>query len=294
MLMGIAGQLGGLEPLLQTFFSFLHRRTDLYVAWDIAEGRAAAAAGQKGPSMGFPKGQAEKIVLQSFRSFPYKKHESTPAAGKPKAEPTQAETKAKTKAKTKSKPETKAAQPTSTKPLPPPPCFNGKQIPTGNGGIDQGYYWTQTLYELTVYVELPEPTKANMLHCDVGGKKLVVGLTGQEPIINGDLMGAVVREGCLWTLESGCTIVISLEKGEKTWWKSVVVGGAEIDTTKVDSTCNITEYDEETQGAIRKVPDSKYEQFGVLGLDLPAGKNCFPIDDDCFAGVYPMATLSSR
>ena len=39
----------------------------------------------------------------------------------------------------------------------------------------------------------------------------------------------------------------------ETWWKSVVVGDPEIDTTKVDSVRHVSEYDEETQAGIQKV-----------------------------------------
>ena len=37
------------------------------------------------------------------------------------------------------------------------------------------------------------------------------------------------------------------------WWKSAVHGAREIDTTKVDSTRDMYDYDPETQGAIRKI-----------------------------------------
>ena len=81
--MGLASQHGGIESLLQTFFSFLHRKTDFYVVTETPA------------NMGFPPGIAEKIVsgytyyciwpwlsrvtdwmllqvLKVFRSFPYK------------------------------------------------------------------------------------------------------------------------------------------------------------------------------------------------------------------------------
>jgi hypothetical protein len=41
--------------------------------------------------------------------------------------------------------------------------------------------------------------------------------------------------------------VITLEKVVKTWWSCVIEGHSEIDTSKVDSTCKVGDYDEETQ-----------------------------------------------
>lgn len=59
VLLGLASRLGGIEPLLKTFFSFLHRKTDFYVEADFTPGSPP------GPSMGFPPGAAEKIVSNS-------------------------------------------------------------------------------------------------------------------------------------------------------------------------------------------------------------------------------------
>mmetsp|Transcript_17717 Transcript_17717/g.39784 ORF Transcript_17717/g.39784 Transcript_17717/m.39784 type:complete len:88 (+) Transcript_17717:1-264(+) len=58
-------------------------------------------------------------------------------------------------------------------------------------------------------------------------------------------------------------IVITLEKTRKTWWKHVIEGHPEIDTTKVDSSQNISEYDETTQATIRKIMfDQKQKLLG--------------------------------
>ena len=35
----------------------------------------------------------------------------------------------------------------------------GKQIPIGNGGICDSYFWTQSLTETTVYVDVPDGTR---------------------------------------------------------------------------------------------------------------------------------------
>ena len=53
VLLALAAQHGGVEPLLRTFFSFLHRKTDFYVIFP---------QGTPNAPMGFPPGAAEQIV----------------------------------------------------------------------------------------------------------------------------------------------------------------------------------------------------------------------------------------
>ena len=57
LLLNIAGQCGGIEPLLDTFYSFLFRKTDFFHVM------------QEGDRMGFPDGVAEKILLHGFRKY---------------------------------------------------------------------------------------------------------------------------------------------------------------------------------------------------------------------------------
>ncbi len=47
--------------------------------------------------------------------------------------------------------------------------------------------------------------------------------------------------------------MLTFEKSIETWWPSAVRGHAEIDTTMVDSTKRVEEYDPETQAALRKI-----------------------------------------
>jgi hypothetical protein len=61
LLLNVAAQSGGIEPLLKSFFSFLHRKTDFYVVADFQSGAKV--------SMGFPPGGAEKIVSDGGRNL---------------------------------------------------------------------------------------------------------------------------------------------------------------------------------------------------------------------------------
>jgi hypothetical protein len=56
MFLTIAQKCGGIAPLLDEFFSFLHRKTDFYVV-DPSKSRP----------MGFEAGAAETMVIQQFR-----------------------------------------------------------------------------------------------------------------------------------------------------------------------------------------------------------------------------------
>jgi hypothetical protein len=53
----------------------------------------------------------------------------------------------------------------------------------------------------------------------------------------------------------GATLSLTLEKVAPTWWRRALEGPGhpEIDATLVDSTVPLTDYDDETQGAIRRI-----------------------------------------
>ena len=60
-----------------------------------------------------------------------------------------------------------------------------------------------------------------------------------------------------WSVEDQRLLLVVLEKAEENIWKTVVIGDEEIDTSKVDNSKRIDQFDEETQGALRKI---LYEQ----------------------------------
>lgn len=57
----------------------------------------------------------------------------------------------------------------------------------------------------------------------------------------------------MWLLEGGKFIIINLEKREERFWTAVLKGDAEIDKTKVDTTRDISDFDEQTQSDFEHV-----------------------------------------
>ena len=66
ILMQIAGQAGGIEPLFDTLFSWLYRKTDYFHVM------------KPNDKMGFPEGVAEKLLLRNFRRYEQAAKSHTP------------------------------------------------------------------------------------------------------------------------------------------------------------------------------------------------------------------------
>ena len=57
----------------------------------------------------------------------------------------------------------------------------------------------------------------------------------------------------MWLLEVGKHIVVTLDKTEERFWTAVLEGDVEIDKTKVDTTRDISDFDEQTQSDFQHV-----------------------------------------
>lgn len=78
-------------------------------------------------------------------------------------------------------------------------------------------------------------------------------LVTDDVIVDGELYDNIRSDESLWTIEEQNSIIFTLEKSEENIWKTVIKGDEEIDTTKVDNSKKLEEFDDETQGALRKV-----------------------------------------
>ena len=260
VLMTVAGQCGGIEPLLNVFFSFLYRKTDFFVVM------------QKGETkMGFPEGVAEKLVLRAFRQF-QQGETKTKQLAKTRAEAAPPSRPAPTPAVediTEAPPASVPASAPVPAPAPAPAAAPKKKDELSyNGGTTERFSWEQTISDVAIQVPMPEGTRARDVECTISKSHLVVKLKGQDAVIDADypcdarngqeIWEKVRADECYWNLQPGTggrapQVAVYLEKERECWWKSALHGAEEIDTTKVDSTRQVYDYDGETQGAIRKI-----------------------------------------
>ena len=243
LLTQMASKLGGVQPLLEAVFGFLHKRTDFYIEFDPEISPKA--------TMGFPKGAAQRLVQQAFLKFPFKPYEEESSSLA--AAPTPI---------TSSSASCSGSGPKSCAPslqL----TAEGKQVPIGNGGIGPNYYWTQTLNDATVYLDVAPGTRGKDVNCDLKARELRLSVSGVV-VLSGSFEDPIRQDESMWTIniasESAPQIVFTLEKTKKTWWKSVIVGHPEIDTNKVDSSQRVSDYDEQTQAAIRKIMAEQHDK----------------------------------
>lgn len=288
----IAGRAGSIDKLLNQFFGFLHRRTDLYIKIDSPDGKA---------KMGFPEGVAEQMVLKAMRQFPYTNlsdvekaqngakipksvHDSLVKKGQAKSEsassgisipnpPTTAPaTKGKSEPPSIPKPASSSSKPVSERHALQESAArtdDGKLIPIGNGGFTDKYYWTQDLEELSVHIDVPHDVRTKEIDLELHSARMILKVKG-ELVLEGTFDGTVNTEDSFWTLAeyegngTDRTVDLLLTKRKQTWWKSVLQGDDEIDCTKVDSTRRIGDYDASTQGTIRKLMhDQKQRRLGL-------------------------------
>eukprot|EP00555_Chaetoceros_dichaeta_P002900 CAMPEP_0198251410 /NCGR_PEP_ID=MMETSP1447-20131203/2251_1 /TAXON_ID=420782 /ORGANISM="Chaetoceros dichaeta, Strain CCMP1751" /LENGTH=355 /DNA_ID=CAMNT_0043936423 /DNA_START=26 /DNA_END=1090 /DNA_ORIENTATION=+ len=287
---------GDLRLLLYSLFSFLHRKTDFYMV--PSDGNGDGTVDESGidavRKMGFKEGDAEKLLLAAFRQFPLRRvssnsnsNSSTSSSPDPapalntndtkphkpqqqqqqqqqQVTPTSATKKKEPVIKSKPKPSNESSSIRLSE--------DNKQIPVGNGGSSplHGYKWTQTIHEISIAIPLPTDTRAKHLNVTIKPTKLHVSFKNQNNnnndtphLLQGQLSETIRTDESTWTIE-GDVLLITLDKLQKTWWDTPLQGHEPIDTELIDSKRNIAEYDDATQGMIRKILfDQRQERLGL-------------------------------
>jgi len=145
--------------------------------------------------------------------------------------------------------------------------------PVGNGGTVEGkYIWTQTLSEVTVSIPLPEKTRGRDLDVTIGKNKLKVGLKSQAPIfiIDAPLTKTIIMDDSFWTVEDENRLVINLQKlSDMEWWNAVCDGDPTIDIKKVQpENSQLSDLDGETRQTVEKMMfDQRQKAMGLPSSD---------------------------
>eukprot|EP01084_Bolivina_argentea_P130459 230297_1 len=286
MFLNCAQQMQGIDPLMECFFGFLRRKTDFYrgVPLEMAENKVISVL------------RAQAKIIEEEELYRKKKKAQEELRRKKEQKKKDAELEATKMASKKcqdgdddesnviemgedgsydstQQKNSKAKKDTMVMP-------NEEQVkdkeedsglqPEGNGGKTDTYVWTQTLGELSLTVPVPPGTKSRDVVCNITSKKLKVGMKGQPLIVDGELYKKVIVDDSFWTLEDSKDISIILQKDNKMeWWRYVIKGDAEIDTTKVQpENSKLDDLDMETRQTVEKMMfDQRQKAMGKPTAD---------------------------
>ncbi|XP_062508121.1 nudC domain-containing protein 3-like isoform X2 [Corticium candelabrum] len=254
-----------LEPFLDHFFNFLYRRTDLY-----------RIMRHQHDTMGFKPGVAEETV----RKYQKWAHEAAEVKAQQKmAKPDEKQTALKDNLQQQQHISVTPHSQESPDTVVNEDCTRGDKMKTQdlpelralptkldayNGSVTDNYIWSQSLTDVDIKVLVPAGTRAKDVTVNISNQHLRVALkkphekkslSGKEwpqVFIDGRLPYKVKANESMWNMD-GSTLQVSLEKCEERMWKYVIEGETEIDTSTLDASKDISEFDNDAQAAFRKV-----------------------------------------
>lgn len=146
--------------------------------------------------------------------------------------------------------------------------------PLGNGGtVDGKYTWAQTLSEVNLTVPLPPGHyRGRDVNVVIENKHLKIGLKSQAPnfLIDAPLTKLIFPDDSIWTLEDGTRIVIALQKqNTMEWWETVCVGDPTINLKNiVPENSKLSDLDGSTRQTVEKMMfDQRQKAMGLPTAD---------------------------
>ena len=102
------------------------------------------------------------------------------------------------------------------------------------GAVLEKYEWNQTTDEVSLSIKMPEGLKAKDVICEIKPERMRVGFKGeQKMILDGPYPQGrkVITDECAWTVSGSLDITLwKFDRGDESWWPSVIEGEPEIDT----------------------------------------------------------------
>lgn len=145
----------------------------------------------------------------------------------------------------------------------------GKLLPNlGNGCDLEKYKWIQTLQDLEIRIPLNVDFKVRQKDVIVTftKKHLTCGVKGQPLIVDDDFPFEIKLEESTWVIEDGKSLLLNLEKVNKmNWWSKLVVSDPEISTKKINpEPSKLSDLDGETRGMVEKMMyDQRQKERGL-------------------------------